>query len=425
MTAPRALLFALLLSGIARAGPCPTGPGTSLKTKEIVNDALLPYQSDANFSGVVVGVVRPGESPSTFTFGKTKVSGGSAVTSSTLFQIGSITKAFTGLLLAVAVNKNLAHLNDEVGAILPSKHHLRSDRKDLKLVDLATHTSGLGKNSCVKDCPAKDNTSGGSCDFSLDDLWQTVAACPLVAALSDNPSSQPIPNDVFSPPQVWTFTKHDDIADVIPFGKRVTETTVATQYHYSNVGFAALGRLLERKIGTPWEKLIANHITTPLGMSDTAVQKDLSKTQKNRRALPSGKDSGKWLFGDQPTTDPAAGLYSTGDDMLKFLQAVMGQTGDSHMKAAVTMAVTPSFTGPGAPKGVGFAWGRGALLETGCAEVVSKDGATPGFHAWIAFVPSDATGVVVMANWSNSDDTEPTRQIAQQILRALHGGPGL
>jgi CubicO group peptidase (beta-lactamase class C family) len=111
--------------------------------------------------------------------------------------------------------------------------------------------------------------------------------------------------------------------------------------------------------------------------------------------------------------------------MVKFLRAMMGQTGGSHIKAAVTMAVTPSFTGPGAPRGVGFAWGRSALLETGCAQIVSKDGATPGFRAWIGFVPSDATGVVVMANWSNSDDTQPTTQIGQQILRALHGGPGL
>jgi CubicO group peptidase (beta-lactamase class C family) len=307
VTALQALFFLVLFTEIARGqfpvgtsngASCAAGPGTKLTTKKVVDHALLPYRSDANFSGVVVGVVRPNESPSTFCYGCTKVSGGSMVTSSTLFQIGSVTKAFTGLLLAVAVDKNLVHLNDEVGIILPSKHHLRSDREHLKLVDLATHTAGFAKNSCIKDCAAKNSISGGTCDFSLDDLWQTVAACPLVAALSDNPSSQPIPNDVFSPPQVFTVTNHDDIADVIPFGKRVTETTVATQYHYSNVGFAALGRLLERKIGTPWEKLIVNHITEPLAMNDTAVQQDLSTAQKNRRALPGGTDSGKWLFGD-------------------------------------------------------------------------------------------------------------------------------
>ena len=78
------------------------------------------------------------------------------------------------------------------------------------------------------------------------------------------------------------------------------------------------------------------------------IDGDLSSAQQERRAPPNGKIGDNWLFGSQPVTNPAGGLYSTIDDMLLYLQALMG-LGHSSRFASVWRPYPVSTSAPRAP----------------------------------------------------------------------------
>lgn len=421
----RAACVWLCLSGWAMA-QCQSGPGSSRKTDKLIDDAVEPYKSDKSFGGMVVVVSRAGQTLIK-TYGKTRLKNGSAVTADTRFQIGSITKGFTGLLLALLVEQGKVSLDDLVFGLVPAQYNQKKleDRQTLTLRDLATHTSGLAKNSCITSCPSQTQVSGKPC-FSYEDLWRTIAECPLVAASDGSAVKKAIPPNAYSPPHIPEYTSHDDMDDVYPFGARTSETLIRAQYHYSNMAYAALGRLIQKKISdqtnkdVKWEDLVHDKITEPLKMSRTHVFEDIKDLGDT--AYSSGGDQ-RSMFGTYPITNPAGALWSTGSDMLKFLEAMMGHA--SPVKSAAAKAVEVAWTGPGSKHGIGLAWEHEMLSESTCAEIVWKGGASPGFHSWMGFVPYDDTGVVVLANWTNSEGKEAATQIGHQLLRAMHGGFGL
>ena len=93
--------------------------------------------------GIVVGIVDEHGSR-VFSYGKTKKDGIEDVNGDTLFEIGSITKVFTSLLLEDMVDHGELRLDDPIGKFLPADVKTPSYKgKEITLVDLATHTSGL------------------------------------------------------------------------------------------------------------------------------------------------------------------------------------------------------------------------------------------------------------------------------------------
>jgi CubicO group peptidase (beta-lactamase class C family) len=417
----------LVATATASADPCAPGSGTTRTTKQIVDDATQPFLKGLGDASLAIVTMRSGDKKSQ-QWTKGHIPGGIIARPpqpNTLYALGSVTKAFTGLLLAIAETQKTPKIkiSDTLVKLLPSPYNnVLPDRTGVRLVDLVTHTSGFAKNSCVNDCPDKRSTTESvTCNFTPEQLWETAAVCPLVASDSGQPTVSPMPANVYLPDQVWTYTNHDDMADVRPFGSRDTEAQPGTQYHYSNTAFALLGRLLEKKLGKPYEKLIGDLITSPIGMTDTVFDQDLSADQRARRANPGGgSPDGNYAFGAWPVGNPAGGLYSTMNDMGLFLEMMVGvrKPPATIGPKALGEALKKWFTGHGSKKGIGFAWEYDSLLNTGCAEYVSKGGDSPGFASWIGFVPSDGNGVVVLTNDTGAD---APKAIGLRVLRALHG----
>src|SRR5262249_36772423 len=142
-----------------------------------------------------------------------------------LFEIGSITKGFTGLLLADMVRKGEVSLDDPAskyarpGAKLP----LRGG-KEITLRDLVTHTSGLPRLP-PKFAPA--NPRNPYADFTEDKLYEALAATEIRGTLN--------------------------------------------HYEYSNFGFMWLSELLARRLGKPYDAALKERVLDPLGMSETAI----------------------------------------------------------------------------------------------------------------------------------------------------------
>ena len=147
----------------------------------------------------------------------------------TIFEIGSISKVFTSLVLADMVSRKEVSLNDPAAKYLPE--HVRMPErsgKPITLLDLATHSSGLPH--------VPSNLSAG---YSVDNLYEFLCGYEL-------------PRDPGS------------------------------EFEYSNLGAGLLGHLLACRAGTDYESLIRTRITRPLGMLNTGLT--LSSSMKQRMA---------------------------------------------------------------------------------------------------------------------------------------------
>lgn len=265
----------------------------------------------------------------------------------TLFEIGSLTKVFTALLLADMAAKGEVALNDPVDKYLPAGATMpeRNGRK-ITLRDLATHSSGLPR-------------------------------------LADNmPFADPAD----------PYADYDERLLLGFLARYRLPRDIGSRYEYSNLGFGLLGYLLGRAAHSDYATLVAQRITGPLGMGDTAVV--LSAEQQARFAQ--GRDAAlrpapPWTFA---ALAGAGALRSTGDDMLKFLAAAI----DPNSPIAPGMRLATAERRPmGSPDSeIGLAW---IIARPGAGrEILFHAGGTGGFRTALALEPARRRAVVVLAN---------------------------
>lgn len=271
-----------------------------------------------------------------------------------IFEIGSITKTFTAILLADMVARGEVKLDDPISKYLPKSVKTPIvDGKEITLEQLSRHTSGLPRlptNMKPKDA------SNPYADYTVEQMY---------AFLNDYKTS-------------------------LPFGKRS---------EYSNLGVGLLGHILTLRAGMSFEALVHERITKPLDMSSTgititpAMLKRMT-TGHNKRLLVS-----HW---DLPTLAGAGALRSTTNDMLKYLAANMGLSSglDARLLAAMqTTQVKPSVdsadTTPNTMGVIGLGW---FLTQPQGMKVVAHGGGTGGYLTYAAFDPVAKRGVVVLSN---------------------------
>ena len=294
--------------------------------------------------GIVVGVVEPA-GRRIVSYGAAAKSGGPALDGDTVFEIGSITKVFTSLLLADAVKRGEVGLEDPIAKHLPSTVAVPVRGRAITLEDLASHRSALPRlptNFAPKD------PSNPYADYTVENLYQFL-------------STQQLTRDV------------------------------GASYEYSNLGAGLLGHLLARRTGMDYEALVKARITGPLGMPNTVVT--LSPALRAR--LAAGYDASlaptnNW---DLPTLAGAGALRSTANDMLTLLEAFLGYRQNALAPAMAEMVK------PRAPAGPNTQIALGWHITTGNDKtIVWHNGGTGGYRSFLAFDPAARAGVVVLAN---------------------------
>jgi serine-type D-Ala-D-Ala carboxypeptidase/endopeptidase len=226
--------FALLF-GLITAGAEPVG---DLKT--IVDPLVEPLTKDKPTVGLVVGVWVDGK-PQIFGYGKVVTPVGEvAPDGRTLFEIGSITKAFTGILLADAVARKEVALDDPANKHLPIDLQIQSKSDvPITLLQLATHRSGL-----------------------------TVQP-PLIGLTAKNKEN---------PYADYTRTKLARLTKELKPNREPGE-----KYEYSNLGAGLLGHALATAAkADSYDALVRDRICKPLGLKDTGEA--LTGGQKSRLA---------------------------------------------------------------------------------------------------------------------------------------------
>lgn len=253
----------------------PPDPPPDPKLREGIDTAAQSLLRSGKYVGLVVGVIHHGR-PHVFGYGRISAADPTVPGGDTIFEIGSITKAFTGTLLSL---EGLA-LEDPIRKHLPADHRLPA--KEITLLHLATHRSGLPR--LPVNLEPKDATNPYA-DYGVEELYDGL-------------------------------------------GKTELLRDPGAAYEYSNLGMGLLGHILERKSGKSYERLVVDRICAPLKMGDTRIT--LSPDQKRR--LAPGHPGPNW---DLAALAGAGALRSTASDLLRFLEAnVRGDYDAAHTPRA-------------------------------------------------------------------------------------------
>lgn len=322
------------------------------KTAEIREILRERVDKDKKTVGIVVGVIND-KGSQVIGYGRLDKNNKKEVDGNTVFEIGSITKVFTTLLLAEMAEKGELSLEDRIAKFLPDSVKVPTkDGKEITLLHLATHTSGLPRlptNFFPKD------KSNPYADYTADKLYEFLSG----------------------------YTLKRDIGEKV---------------EYSNLGGGLLGHLLSLKAGTDYETLVITRICEPLGMNDTRIT--LSPELKGRMATgydDEGKAVKNW---DLAVLAGAGALRSTANDLLKFLAANLGllETGLAQAMQN-TQAARRSMELAG--NEIALGWIVRKKFET---EIIWHNGGTGGYRSFIGFRKDKRLGVVVLCNSANSMD---------------------
>jgi CubicO group peptidase (beta-lactamase class C family) len=277
--------------------------------------------------------------------GRTHVVGrglGAVAPGERVYEIGSVTKVFTGALLADLVIQGKARLEETVPAL-----QAPGIEPPISLLHLVTHTSGLPRLPPNLDLSRESRANP----------YARYVSADLERCLSEPP----------------------------------TERGHVGRYAYSNLGMGLLGELLAARWGLSYEEAVVTRLCLPLGMTDTRMT--LTPDQERRRVRgcsPWGRSVSAWDF---RALSGAGGLRSTGNDLLKFLAAHL-EPATTPLTRALQLSLQPRHW-LARHQAVGLGW---HLSERKGHVLHWHNGATGGFNSFVGLLPEQHVGVVVLVN---------------------------
>jgi serine-type D-Ala-D-Ala carboxypeptidase/endopeptidase len=337
---------AAMATVLSAAGPTSPAPG------EAAIRAILADRIDTRRQGVgmVVGVIDAQGRRLVVAHGKLGRDDPRTLNGDTVFEIGSVTKVFTSLLLADMVQRGDVALNDPVTKYLPAGTKLpERGGRQIALIDLSTHTSGLPR--MPTNFHPQDPLNPYA-DYTVAQLYEFLAGCSL---------------------------SHD----------------IGTGFEYSNLGGGLLGHVLARRAGLDYDTLVRRRITGPLGMNSTAVA--LSPDMRKRLAPGHNANLETVPNWDLPTLAGAGALRSTADDMLTFLAAQLGQTRSPLAPAISAMLAVRRPTGNPSLGEIALGW---LVTKRFDDPIVWHNGGTGGYRSFVGFNSNTRIGVVALSNTS-------------------------
>jgi CubicO group peptidase (beta-lactamase class C family) len=254
----------------------------SIDIGTVVNKSANKFMSDQHSVGLSVGIIKDGRSW-TYNFGEVEKGTKILPDRHTIYELASITKTFTGVLLAQAVVEERVKLDDDVRRYLDGSYpNLEFEGKPIKLFHLINHTSRL----------------------------------PFV--MPDRPELFRNP-DPYELPKILTaiesnYTRENFYEDL---HKVKLDKAPGIEFRYSNSAAQLLGYILERVYGMPYEQLVLRKIAKPLAMTETKIT--LTTAEKKRLAK-GHYDNGSIALYGTPQTQAAGALRSSASDMLKYIK---------------------------------------------------------------------------------------------------------
>lgn len=352
-------------------------PANGAKTvAAIINHAASEFFRDTPQAvGLSIGVLKDGKSY-TFDYGTTERGRARRPTADTLYPIASITKTFTGTLLAQAALEKRVRLDDDVRKYLEGDYpNLVFDGHPIRLYDLLDHRSGL----------------------------------PFF--LPDTPETQPDSSDKDVPwseriiEQTKGYGREDFFADL---HKVKLTFAPGEKFSYSNAAAQLMGYILERIYRMPYEQLLKKKLLDPLKMNNTAITLD----SRQRERLAHGYDEKGHLMPEIGGELQGAGaLKSSIHDMLKYARWEM-----SEEDAAVKLSHVPTFTSGGYSAALNW-----QIVHSGDSRLIWQEGNIDGFNSLCLVEPEQKLGLVFLANEEDRSSAHNLSTMTNNILKELDG----
>lgn len=379
-----ALLTAVCLSFGARAHA--NGTGERARVENIVDQTVRPMMAESEIPGVAVGISIGGRQY-TFCYGVADKESGKKVTDDTIFEIGSVSKTFTATLASYAQVQGKLALADPASKYLPALAGTAFDH--ISLLDLATFTAG---------------------------------GLPLQ-----------FPDAI---------TNHDQMIEFYKAWR--PEYPPGTYRLYSNPSIGLYGYLAARSMGAPFDELMESQLLPALGLKHTFI--NVPHTESENYAFGYTKANKRIRVAPGIFDSEAYGVKSTARDMLRFVDANMdGRDIEPKLHRAILETHIGHYQVGPMSQGLGWELVQypttlDRLLAANSSEMaftpqkanaitssaghldsilINKTGSTNGFAAYVALVPKEKIGIVILAN---KNFPIPARvRAAYAILNALDG----
>lgn len=318
----------------------------SVEVKENIKSRV----DNGNNTGIVVGVITS-EGVSYYSYGVKSLETKEPVDENSVFEIGSISKTFTGILLADMVVKGELNLDTPLQQLLPEEVKAPTrNGESIRLYHLSNHTSSFPEMP-------DDFTPSNSANFYAD----------------------------YSEEQLYVFLNNYQLT-----------RDIGSKYEYSNYAQGLLGHVLANKKQMSYEELMIEVIAKPLKLENTRIA--FSPKMKENLAMghSGGVEVENW---DIPTLAGAGAIRSTAVDMLNYLEANMGLK-KSNLYPAMQLSHKKT-TSVSSNLMVGLGWHISLRDEL---EIVWHNGATGGYRAFAGFIKGGDKGIVVLTNSKNAAD---------------------
>jgi len=314
----------------------------------VVDSIMRPYILRGSSVGAIIGIIKNDQN-FIYRYGETKRGNKTLPDTNTIFEIASISKTFTSLLLSLEVQKNKINLNDPINKFLPSSVPFQGfHSKPVLIKYLANHSSGL---------------PGLPSNFSNQKPFYD----------NDNPYKN------YGKQEMYSFLKTYKYS--IEPGKK---------YEYSNFAVGLLGNILEKATDLTFEQLLEKEICKPLNLTNTRLKIASEKEKQIAQGYNSKREAVHlWDF---KALAAAGGIRSTINDMVKYAKAYLKPPNEQY-RLAIELCEKISFEGDS--KKVGLGW---HLINTGSKNIYFHNGQTSGFVSFISYDREKKSAVIILVN---------------------------
>jgi D-alanyl-D-alanine-carboxypeptidase/D-alanyl-D-alanine-endopeptidase len=341
--------------------PVETTPKPSRAAIEArVEKRVRPLLPQGRPGALVIGIVQD-DTENVFAWGPTAGDNPAKADGDTVFEIGSITEVFNGLAMATMVGEGKVALEEPVQKYLPGVRLAKKGPRDITLLDLADHTSGLP--------PFPTN-------FIVQDRSSSIPSYPV---------------EMF----------YEFLSTYVP------ETAPGEKFLYSFTGPGLLGHALSLYEGKTYAAWMRARVLDPLGLHDTGFY-DSGAKLRDRLAI--GYEKGVAVqprTDSEPTLGACCAARTTAKDLLKLVRANLAPDESSLRDAILLTQIPHAPAWSGERAGVG--WG---ITDDG---LLIKRGGNAGYQSIVVVDRKLRRGVVILASFSEIDrDT-----LATELLRDL------
>ncbi|PHR73209.1 MAG: hypothetical protein COA67_03325 [Lutibacter sp.] len=321
-----------------------------------VRDHIKARVDEGINTGIVVALI-DGEKVEYYSYGIADSKTGANVDKNSIFEIGSISKTFTGIIVADEVLKGRMKLSDPISKYLSEYTKVPTrNGKSITIKDVATHSSSLAR---MPDNFAPANPNNPYADYTIEMAYEFISGYELTRDIGE-------------------------------------------KYEYSNLALGILGHILELQYKKDYEAIMVERIANTLGMDNTRIVFTPNMIKHLAKGHDNGEEVENW---DLPALAGAGAIRSSAVDMVKYIQANMGIR-KSPLYEAMQLSHKTAYENEDQKFKIGLTWhydNDGAIVQHG--------GATGGYRAFAGFVKGTEKGVVVLTN-----STEGIGDIGRKLL---------